>query len=125
MACITSTAEPIASFKLWMSACRKINVMVIISLYCEDFGTKLFCNYTRTIAPPTTGRRRVLAFKASIAPTKEIEWSLSKDAQFSKEDTYKKEKEKGDLAADFTSQQMTFSPLGSEDQLATPLIVCM
>lgn len=48
MACITSTAEPIASFKLWMSACWKINVMVIISLYCEDFGTNVENYYSAT-----------------------------------------------------------------------------
>lgn len=42
---------------------------------------------SRTIAPPT-GRRRVLAFKASIAPSNAIEWSLSKEAQSSKKAIY-------------------------------------
>lgn len=31
-----------------------------------------------TVAPAPTGRRRVLAFKASMAPSNDNEWSLSK-----------------------------------------------
>lgn len=42
----------------------------------------------RTVAPPTTGRRRVLAFKASIAPSRETEWSFSNEAQFSNKVIY-------------------------------------
>lgn len=38
---------------------------------------KIKIKQRHTLAPLTTGRRRVLAFKASMAPDKEFEWSLS------------------------------------------------
>lgn len=41
-----------------------------------------------TVAFSTSGRRRVLALKASVAPSTELEWSLSKRAHSSKYEIY-------------------------------------
>uniref|UniRef100_A0A7C9CEL8 Uncharacterized protein n=1 Tax=Opuntia streptacantha TaxID=393608 RepID=A0A7C9CEL8_OPUST len=56
IACITSTAELIAAFKESMSA----------------------------FAPPVSGSRRVLASRSLIAPSNEVECSLSSKAQSSR-----------------------------------------
>ena len=69
IACITSTAEQIATFKESISACKKQ------TSYNSSFQ-KIKFNYLytnqHTLAPPVTGRRRVLASKSSTAPANEV-----------------------------------------------------
>ena len=76
IACITSTAEQIASFRFWTSACRIMNQ---ISHYQKPNWNKVpkmkikRRKMAHTLAPSTIGKRSVLACKASMAPDKERE----------------------------------------------------
>lgn len=75
-ACITSLTEKRASFTFWTSACKTEELLGSCSTQKEttDHHTLLKLDGSHhTLAPATTGRRRVLALRDSIAPDKESE----------------------------------------------------
>ena len=84
IACITSTAEQIASFNFGTSACtnEETSKMFLLrpkqatTLATEMAQLKRYWKSQKkefTLAPLTTGRRSVLAIKASVAPDKELQ----------------------------------------------------